>query len=310
MAAMEVAENLLISIRKSPLNFIISETPYSVQISLRKRFRKDAVHQNVSPVEASPEVIENVSACNEDSVLLQKDIDTLKVGYAALEKELERAKTIIEQSNEKQKAAFEKHNDETRILKAALGKTKSDVDQLHSEIHHNKQVVKSKEKEIHNMSKSLENKNSHISTLKHSNGDLKSDKSNLETKIRTLEKKINKKVVSKSVQTVFLRNPFPDPTTTPDPVKPSSSSTTQKSTTTITPTSFTKASCLLSPSSSTQANPWLPGTPPPTPSPSTCTPDLTSYPPLQLYKSEQEAPHCLAPKDSMKGIDKVYQCPV
>ena len=157
MAAMEVAENLLISIRKSPLNFIINETPYSVQISLRKRFRKDAVHQSVSPVEASPEVIENVSesASNEDSMLLQKDIDTLKVGYASLEKELEKAKNIIEQSNLKQKAPFEKHNDDTRIFKTALVKAQSDVDQLHSEIIQSNRVVKAKEKEVYNLSKTL-----------------------------------------------------------------------------------------------------------------------------------------------------------
>ena len=96
----------------------------------------------------------------------------------------------------KQKTTFEKHNDETRIFKTALVKARSDVDQLHSEIEHSKQVVKVREKEVYNWSKIIENKNSHIATLKQSNGNLKSDKSNLETKIKTLEKKNNKSVIS------------------------------------------------------------------------------------------------------------------
>ena len=49
--------------------------------------------------------------------------------------------------------------------------------------------------------KTIENKNNHISSLKQSNGDLKSAKSKLETKIRNFEKKILKTVVSSATQT-------------------------------------------------------------------------------------------------------------
>ena len=86
-------------------------------------------------------------------------------------------------------------------MKAAITNSRKDCDQLHSDLIQSKKVVKGKEKEIYELSKTLENKNNHISSLKQSNGDLKSDKSKLETKIRTLEKKNSKQAASIALQT-------------------------------------------------------------------------------------------------------------
>ena len=126
-----------------------------------------------------------------------KDIEVLKNGFASLEKELKKAGNIIEQS----KAVTEKQKNEIKLLKAALAESKRHSDQVHSNLVETKQVVKAKDKEIHNLSKTIENKNDHISSLKQSNGDLKSAKSKLETKIRNFEKKILKTVVSSATQT-------------------------------------------------------------------------------------------------------------
>ena len=174
-----MAASHVLSIRKSKLNFVISKTSYSVQICLRKRFRKDA--ENIEPVESSEKVSETPNK-------LMKDIEVLKNSFASLEKELKKAGNIIEQS----KAVTEKQKDEIKLLKAALAESKRQSDHVYSDLVETKQVVKAKDKEIYNLSKTIENKNNNISSLKQSNGDLKSVKSKLETKIRIFEKKILK----------------------------------------------------------------------------------------------------------------------
>ena len=91
MASSHVAESILSSIRKSKLNFVISEThSYSVQICMRKRFRKDADISHIEPVESSEKVSEKVS---ETPNKLMKDIEVLKNGFASMEKSLRKQKT-------------------------------------------------------------------------------------------------------------------------------------------------------------------------------------------------------------------------
>ena len=48
-SAQTICENLVTQIKRSNLNFILSETPYSVNISLRKRFLKEINPNNSSP---------------------------------------------------------------------------------------------------------------------------------------------------------------------------------------------------------------------------------------------------------------------
>jgi hypothetical protein len=204
MAASEVTENLLLSIRRSPLNFFISETPYSVQICLRKRFRKDA---DVSPgsglsVAESP-VRENYSEAVKN---FEKDLEVLKGENDSLQKEnlcLSNAEKDFIQKSVKQKATLDRFSDEIKVLKGVIEKSKLNFDQIHGDLVQSKKVVKEKEKEIYNLTKTLDNKNSHITSLKQSSGDLKSDKSKLETKIKTLEKKCFKQASSKASQTVY-----------------------------------------------------------------------------------------------------------
>ena len=121
MAAAEVTENLLLTIRKSPLNFFISETPYSVQICLRKRFRKDAVHSGISLAE-SP-VIENYIEVIKN---MEKEIEVLKSENDSLEKEnglLRNAGKDSLQTSVKQKATLDSHSDEIKMLKGAIEKS-------------------------------------------------------------------------------------------------------------------------------------------------------------------------------------------
>ena len=69
----DICDQILQGIRASQINFVISETPYSAQICLRKRFLK-----NHSSQHTGQEFIQNL-AQQRSQALLKKDLDEVKL---------------------------------------------------------------------------------------------------------------------------------------------------------------------------------------------------------------------------------------
>ena len=84
ITAHQVCENLLFQVKNSQLNFHLSETPYSINLSLRKRFLKESTRSQAL----------NLSLAIPDAALY-KENETLKTLLKEKETEIEAFKGTI-----------------------------------------------------------------------------------------------------------------------------------------------------------------------------------------------------------------------
>ena len=138
-------EQILKEVRTSCLNFVISETPYSANICLRKRFLKE-----VSPQQSPKEPDLNSS---------QHPVLRLEEENAALRIELE---TVLSKAQElKEQGELDK--DMINTLKTKVDKSESE---LYDYMEKNKSAVKYNVEEISVFKGVLKNKESEISRNK------------------------------------------------------------------------------------------------------------------------------------------------
>ena len=103
------------------MNFLLSETPYSAQIIIRKRFLKDVACPDPSfdATAANETIVKDYEVLKESNCLLENEINELKL---ASEREKETI-AILEEKLAKAEAAalksFEKSNIELSTLKKA-----------------------------------------------------------------------------------------------------------------------------------------------------------------------------------------------
>ena len=204
--AQNTCENLVNQIKNSKLNFFISETPYSVNICMKKRFIKEFSSNNSFLLQE----IDVLSSDSEKSNLIEEN-KVLKLQLEKSQAENVADKKVIEMLEEKMEKAESEvysHFKETKKVREALEKVTGDetvlknvINDLNKEATKNKteinqfsKVIKAKDKEIHNLENKALNLQDTIKNIKEKNKELKKDKTNIEKEVKIMKQKNDKKL--------------------------------------------------------------------------------------------------------------------
>ena len=173
----DICEQILQEIRASQINYVISETPYSAQICLRKRFLK-----NHSPQNTGQELILNL-AQQRSHADLRKDLDEARLKLemfrvqsdldrdiieklkvetelgkdtiAILESKVEKAEGELYDHFEQTKAWMSNKMEEIKVMKGALKSKDDEMNRNKSVISEHSKLVKTHEKEIYRLEKQM-----------------------------------------------------------------------------------------------------------------------------------------------------------
>ena len=187
-----ICQQLLSQLRLSNLNFLLSETPYSAQIILRKRFVKECLGPEAAFLLA-PDQIDNkneVINLREEIVNLKKELEALEIARN-VEKDKEK---ILEEKigNIEAEAlkAYKKQEAEISTMKNLNRNLNTEIDKLKSEMSSKIKSCKQKDKEVQRLENKCDNLASNLKQIKNENKDLKSKYTKLE-KSSNLEKTSN-----------------------------------------------------------------------------------------------------------------------
>jgi hypothetical protein len=195
----DVCQELLKQLRSSHLNFLISETPYSVKICLRKRFLKEAVAPEPKLSIGAETCDQNLNdqiqlLVSENSILkteiCEHDKKSLSDTVNVLEKKLSKAKASALKS-------FNSKNEEILTLNASLKKKDQELENQKKDLNKRGKIVKEKEKEIYRLQQKNENLESNLKKLNSEINDLKTENK------RLVKGNSGKKIKSSSTNTML-----------------------------------------------------------------------------------------------------------
>ena len=193
----EICENIIHHVKTSNLNYILSETPFSVNISLKKWFQKNNRIANFSK--------SNSEHMNMTEFKILRDAnDDLKIKAEQAENESERlretvailtqklydetgAKCDLQEKLRKFDIHLDEKTEEIKVFKGVIRKHADEIAKQKSEVREITKVLKIKEKEIYNLENKAGNQLHTIQTLKDSNKTLKNDNKKLEKAKRQSE---------------------------------------------------------------------------------------------------------------------------
>ena len=142
-SATAVCQLILNQLRSSNLNFIVSETPYSAQIMLRKRFVKEA--SGPAWAKAPKDLYETPNNMVDDQSELIKTLEQNNQSLSESNSLLENRLAMAVASAYK---AFNEKADEIAILKNNMKTNKSEKDAFRRDLNQEKKIMKEKEKEV------------------------------------------------------------------------------------------------------------------------------------------------------------------
>ena len=167
--------NILAAVHSSNLHFLVQESPFSMYITLRKKFT------STSPVS----VTQNLSKEAELEKQIVQDSNKIKIledKLAHAEEELYKASNIFKD----QKGNL---TDEIKILKVSLKKSQAESSENIKSLRDNIKIVKGKEKEIYTLESKVENLVETNRKLKEAEADIKKDHGKCAKTLKNLEKK-------------------------------------------------------------------------------------------------------------------------
>ena len=175
-------------LRNSNLNFLVTETPYSAQIILRKRFSKSS---------QGPEASSNLLS-NESFSELENEIKNHKQEIVMLEEALHKREenvkiskescSILEQKIGKVEAealkTFEQNNSEVKTLKTVNRSMNNELAYLKRDLNSANKIVKQKKKEIMKLDHKCENLTTKVRKYKEDLNCYKVEKSRAEKELK------------------------------------------------------------------------------------------------------------------------------
>ena len=173
-SATAVCQLLLNQLRSSNLNFIVSETPYSAQIMLRKRFVKEA--SGPAWAKAPMDQYETPNNIVDDQSELIKNLEHNNQSLSETNSLLENKLAMAEASAYK---TFNEKADEIAILKKNIKTRESEINALRTDFNQEKKTMKEKEKECFRLDQKCDNLLDNIKKLKNDMADLKGENKKL-----------------------------------------------------------------------------------------------------------------------------------
>ena len=190
VSAQEVCHQLLYQLRQSNLNFQVSETPYSAQILLRKRFLEESLgpapYFNLPSTQNNHDLEDQLDTfAEENTVLLNRlaDLEQTRKSERDTVKILEEKVAKVEAAALK---SFEKSALEISTLKNANKNLNLELESERKENKQKAKVTKDKEREIQKLETKCENLTNNVRSMKVEMKSLKAENSKLSKKRSTV----------------------------------------------------------------------------------------------------------------------------
>ena len=205
MDPFQTCDLLLSLVKNSNLNFSLSESPFSVSLSIKKSFIRKAngILRASNICEFSSQGLKE-----ENKILKDKNIglqavieqtDALENTVHELSSKLQKANEFAETTSKSNNNMLEKFKrntkqldektEEIKLLKGVIAKHTEEVAKYKSEIKETTKLIKSNQKETHNLEKKVENQQNTIKNLKDANNKIKNENKKLENAKKHSEKK-------------------------------------------------------------------------------------------------------------------------
>ena len=152
LTAIESFQLLVQKLYESQLNFYMSETPYSAQILIRKKFQKTTI--------SSP------SSENEKIRHLETQVVELQEKVRNYSEIIDSLETKVGQAEEKASKVFEEKKTEIAVLKNTLKKSNNEIDEAKKDLVNERKALKEKEKVIGKLVHKCENLERNNKTFK------------------------------------------------------------------------------------------------------------------------------------------------
>ena len=194
-------DKILNEVRASNLHFLVQESPFSIYLTIRKKFTKNITQSSRT---TEPTDLNIYSELENKKVELDEARDIIKI----LEDKVQHAEEECIKEANKFKGKREEMADEIKILKNNIKNSHAEESLHQNSLKEVRKTLKTKEKEIYNLEGRLDNSLETIKKLKENNVSMKKDlqKANKSIeqsnyKIEQLSKKPKKKAFSLSTQT-------------------------------------------------------------------------------------------------------------
>ena len=165
MDAIRAAEVVIACVKISNLNFHIQESPFSLQINIRKTFIKNKNGDDKLPYDVIVEANNNEQKVNIEKLKsqLQNTQEALHEVSVELDKskkehleDLHAKNTLLKEFQNIERDLTEKEK-ECKLTKNETKDIKASNDQLKRDLNHNSAIIKSKEQEIGSLKEKIEN---------------------------------------------------------------------------------------------------------------------------------------------------------
>ena len=209
VTAPEVCHQLLYQLRLSNLNFVISETPYSAQILLRKRFLKD-VEGPACPNLTNQ--FSNSKNLEDENKVIKEEKNDLVDKVRELESSRKTATEtlhLLEEKIAKAEAAalkcYQEKNHEVATFKTVVKNHNDELARLKADLSQANRSLKEKDKELFRLDQKCDNLSNNMNKYKTEVSHLKAEKIQLEKEVKKSRK--TKKSVNASTNTLPISMP-------------------------------------------------------------------------------------------------------
>ena len=175
-----MCQQLLGQLKLSNLNYVVTETPYSAQINIRKRFLKELSEAN--PAFFSSDM--NLKKLTEENIALKAEIECVKTARNVEKDKVKALEGKIDGIKAEALKAHEKAKDDSFTLKSVIRKLNTELDHHKSDLNQTSKNLKLKEKEVKKYEVKLQNLEATVKDFRHENKILKADTKRLEKSLK------------------------------------------------------------------------------------------------------------------------------
>ena len=185
--AQSVCQQLISQLKLSHLNYLVTETPYSAQITIRKRFLKEYSGPNSNFFLFGSDVknLESqIKELTDENAILKKEIANEKDAKKIDKDNIEVLEGKIKHAEAEALKAYERSKVETSSLKNVNKNLNTEHEQLKSDLNLRSKNLKQKEKEVTKLQMKVDNLENTVKEIRCESKNLKAEHKRLEKSLK------------------------------------------------------------------------------------------------------------------------------
>ena len=206
--ALATCENVLSTVKKSGLNFIIQETPFSAYLTIRKTYYKDFQNPTVTEDNQNEQSDDKVKKLEKENIYMREELketarkfEIMKNDNQVLQERLADAEKEMLKKSTDAKLSEAKMTQEISSLKQTSKKCNDKILELTMEMSEEEKKIKSLEKYIAKLEAKNQNITEQLDNSKSDKNNNKKEKDKLEKEVKILKDKISKAKPKTSIST-------------------------------------------------------------------------------------------------------------